>query len=305
MNIYYNNNYNIDLGILNRLHPFDGKKFRHVINSIEKLDAITIKSPANPVSQKEINNFVDSLLALLLHKKRYILRALEVPYLPLIPFSFIDKRILLPMRWGVAGTLEATRSALVGNNCWNLSGGYHHASRASSEGFCIYNDIGITVDILNKENILTKNSKILIVDIDAHHGNGNAYVFMENSNVTILDIYNNSIYPANDYTKERVNINIPLHRGTNGDVYLRKLNEGLSRVNEKYDLAYVIAGTDVLNIDPLGGLNLTINDCVKRDSIVMNKLKSLSTPMVVLGGGGYSKGSAKAISESLKELYKL
>lgn len=305
MNIFYNKNYNIDLGVLNALHPFDGKKFAHVVGQIENLDSIVIKSPAGPISQDEINNFVDSLLKLLLLKKNYILQALEVPNLPLIPYSFIDKRILLPMRWGVTGTLSAARTALQGNNCWNLSGGYHHASRASSEGFCVYNDIGITMDILTRENVVNGNTRILIVDIDAHHGNGNAYVFMENKHVTIFDIYNNSIYPNNAYTKERVDINIPLKQGARGEMYLDKLAEGLSRLKESFDLAFVIAGTDVLSVDPLGGLNLTIDDCVARDAMVLEKLHALSTPAVFLGGGGYSKDSAKAIAESLRRLYKL
>jgi histone deacetylase 11 len=303
MNIYYHNKYNIDLGVLNALHPFDGKKFGHVVSQIEKLDSINIVSPANPISHDEINAFVDSLLALLLLKKRYILQALEVHYIPLIPYSFIDKHILLPMRWGVSGTLEASRSALQGNNCWNLSGGYHHASRASSEGFCVYNDIGITVDILTRENVIKENTRILIIDIDAHHGNGNAYVFMEKKNVTILDIYNDSIYPNNRFTKERVDINIPLQQGTQGDIYLNKLSDGLSQLNETFALAFVIAGTDVLRVDPLGGLGLTMDDCVARDKMVLEKLRSLSIPFVVLGGGGYSKDSAKVISKSIAALY--
>lgn len=305
MKIYYNQSYNIDLGILNRLHPFEGNKFCHVFDAIKDLESIEIVSPENAIAQQEINNFVDALLELLLQKKRFILRALEIPYIPFLPYSLIDKRILSPMRWGVAGTLDAARTVLKGENCWNLSGGYHHASRASSEGFCIYNDIGITVDILKREGVLGEKSKILIVDVDAHHGNGNAYVFMENRNVTILDIYNNSIYPQNEYTKERLDINIPLISGTNGEIYLSKLSNGLQGLNGDYDLAFVIAGTDVLSIDPLGGLNLTIDDCVERDTVILQKLSSLSVPAVFLGGGGYSADSAKAIAGSLKRLYML
>lgn len=303
MKIYYNQNYNIDLGILNRLHPFDGKKFGHVFDAIRNLESVEIVTPESAIPQLEIDNFADALLKLLLHKKRYIFRALEIPYIPFLPYSFVDKRILSPMRWGVAGTLAAARAALKGENCWNLSGGYHHASRASSEGFCIYNDIGITVDVLTREGVIDGNSKILIIDVDAHHGNGNAYVFMENRNVTILDIYNDSIYPLNAYTKERVDINIPLNSGSDGGVYLNKLGDGLHRLVEGYDLAFVIAGTDVLDIDPLGGLNLTVDDCVERDTTILQKLSSLSVPAVFLGGGGYSAGSAKAIAGSLKRLY--
>jgi len=305
MNIYYNKKYNINLGLFAYLHPFDGKKFKQVFNEIKNLDSISIKSPAKPIAKEEINNFVDASLERWLPQKKYILQALEVPSLPLIPYSFIDNRILSPMRWGVAGTLAASRDALQGNRCWNMAGGYHHASRASSEGFCIYNDIGITVDILMREKVLDPNSRILIIDIDAHHGNGNALTFMNSKNVTILDIYNNNVYPTTANTKARVNIKLPLPIGTNADFYLSKLNDGLAQLKEAFDIAFVVAGTDVVSSDPLGGLNLTVKDCIERDVLVMNKLLAISTPCVFLGGGGYSKDSAQAIIGSLKVLYKL
>ena len=305
MIIFYNKNYNIDLGVLNALHPFDGKKFGHVYDGIVNLEGISIKSPEGPITQDEIDQFMDASLRQRVAQKDYVLQALEIPYLPLIPYSFLDKHILLPMRWGVSGTLQAARMALQGNNSWNLSGGYHHASRTAGEGFCLYNDIGITVDILMREKLLNDSSRILIIDVDAHHGNGNAGIFMEQKNVTLLDIYNNAIYPAGTKTKARVNINLPLQPGTGGDLYLNKLSDGLSSLQGSFDLAFVVAGTDVLDIDPLGGLNLTIADCVERDSIVLKKLTALSTPAVVVGGGGYSKQSANAITESLKVLYKL
>ncbi len=304
MKIFYHPEYNIDIGLLNLFHPFDGKKFSNVVKQLIDLPGIEIEQPIEPISQDSIDLFADSLLTLLLHKKRYILKALEVPYIPLLPFSLIDKRVLLPMRWGVAGTLAAAREALNGHKCWNLSGGYHHASRASAEGFCIYNDIGISVDLLQHEGKIDKDTKILIIDIDAHHGNGNSYVFHDDKNVTILDIYNNDIYPVNNYTKERVDINIPLAAGTNGFEYLSKLNDGLSQLTTGFDLAFVIAGTDVIQTDSLGGLVLTLEDCLQRDTLVFEKLSSLSIPFVFLGGGGYSQDSAKAMIQSLSKLYK-
>ena len=305
MKFFYHPKYNIDLGLLNYLHPFDGRKFKKVYADISRLDGIDLHQVNAPVSLDVIEDFCDVLLKRLIYKKRYILRALEVPNIPLLPFSVIDNRILLPMRWGVSGTLAATRAALKGEACWNLSGGYHHASRASSEGFCIYNDIGITEQVFCEEGLIDKSSKILIVDIDAHHGNGNAYTFLEQDNVTLFDIYNDDIYPQSRASKERLNINIPLQRGTSGETYLSKLEAGLSQLHEGFDLAFVVAGTDVISTDPLGGLSLSVADCVERDKMVYEKLNSLSVPMVFLGGGGYSSDSARAITESIINLHQL
>ena len=116
----------------------------------------------------------------------------------------------------MAGTIEATKEALKGNNAWNLSGGYHHATPRNPLGFCIYNDIGIALQEASAASLISETDKILITDIDAHHGNSNVYTFMDEKNVIILDIYNNDIYPQNNLTKERVNINVPLAAGTGG-----------------------------------------------------------------------------------------
>lgn len=184
-----------------------------------------------------------------------------------------------------------------------MAGGYHHASPQNAEGFCIYNDITITHHELVSKGLLPASDKILIVDIDAHQGNGNAYYFMENSNVTPLDIYNDDIYPRMPSPKARVDIGVPLHSGANGAHYLNALHNGLNQIKGTYRLAFVIAGTDVLAVDPLGGLDLTMDDCVARDKVLLEKLRNLSIPFVVLGGGGYSKDSAKVISKSIAALY--
>jgi histone deacetylase 11 len=302
LSVFYNALYNIDLGVLNRLHPFDGLKFKKAYDQVRLFDEVELVEPESPVTEDEINKFVDSLQKLLLKKKRYILKALEVPYIPLVPFSWVDKKVLLPMRYGVAGTVQAARHALKGHNCWNLSGGYHHASKAKSEGFCIYNDIGIAVELLRNESILATDDRVIIIDIDAHHGNGNAHVFENDSAVTLFDIYNDDIYPSSPYTKERVDINVPVRYGTNGVEYLARLEGALNEINGNYKLAFVVAGTDVLAEDPLGGLNLSIEDCATRDMLVAKKLKDIKVPFVFTGGGGYSTKSAKAIVEGIRKV---
>lgn len=303
MIIYYNKKYNIDFGPLNKLHPFDGLKFKKVYQQIKNLPNIQIQSPTKSISDQEIDEYVDVPFRKLRHQKSYIFQALELPPIPVLPFWLVDHIILKPMRWGVAGTLEASKQALEGNNCWNLSGGYHHASQGNAEGFCIYNDIGIAVQQLRKLKHLKEEDKILILDIDAHHGNGNTLAFRHDERVTTLDIYNANIYPNDNSTKVLVDINLPIPSATAGPEYLARLQEGLQQLTSGYKLAYVVAGTDVLYTDPLGGLGLTIDECVHRDAMVLERLSGLSIPAIFLGGGGYSKESFVAISESIKQLY--
>lgn len=303
MNVYYHEEYNIDLGLFNRLHPFDGLKFSKVYKAIKKKPGICIQQPGEPISKKIIDAFAGEVLRPLLNRRRYILNALELPFPAIIPFSIIDKKILLPMRWAVKGTLDAARDALRGSTSWNLSGGYHHASSNSAEGFCIYNDIGIACNEHLKTSLIEKDDRILIIDVDAHHGNGNAHTFMENGKVTILDIFNDDIYPKSPFTRQRIDIAAPLHTATRGHEYLRALDAALDRIDSGFRIAFVIAGTDVLASDPLGGFRLTIEDVVRRDMMIFEKLRILSIPAVFLGGGGYSEDSVKAITESLSNLY--
>jgi histone deacetylase 11 len=305
MKIFYHPNYNIDFGILNRLHPFDGTKYAKVYNAIKDIPGIDIEIVPAPITLEDAREFANDLLKLLYVNKRYILNALALPYIPLLPFSLIDRKILLPMRWAVRGTILAAKHALTGHDCWNLAGGYHHATRAGCEGFCIYNDIGITVRQLRQQNLLAPDARILIIDVDAHHGNGNAYVFLEDEQATLLDIYNKDIYPQGiegDFTKRRVNIGLPIPNGTDGTRYLQRLEQGLSLLQPGYALAFVVAGTDVLAGDPLGGLRVSVDDCVARDAMVLARLRALGVPAVFLGGGGYSANSAKQIAASLRNL---
>jgi len=296
---FYNPRYNIDLGLLNRLHPFDGRKFAKVAQAVQSL-GVEQRLVDAPVAQAKLDAFAGEILRRLYASKRYILRALEVPYIPLLPFSVIDNRVLAPMRWAVQGTIAAAEAALRGADCWNLSGGYHHASRNAAEGFCIYNDVGVAVQDLRSRGMLTIDDRILIVDVDAHHGNGNAHVFLKDPSVEILDIYNGDIYPNSPTTKQRVNIGLPLPSETSGPDYLARLRAGLDRLTAGARLAFVVAGTDVLASDPLGALNLSVPECAERDRLVFARLKQIGVPAVFLAGGGYGKQSADAMIAGLQ-----
>ena len=303
MKVVYAPAYNIDLGVLNRLHPFDGTKFEKVERGIRGSTGVEFVAPERPVDDGVIEAFVDPLMKRLIKGKRYILDALEIPYLPLVPFSLIDRYVLAPMRWAVAGTLQASRLALQERAvCWNLGGGFHHASRQAAEGFCIYNDIGIAYDGLIRSGGLRPEDRILIVDVDAHHGNGNARVFAETPNVVLADVYNQDIYPATPATRQRVDLPVPLASGTTGADYLRKLEAMLRKITGTYRLAFVVAGTDVLATDPLGRLKLTVDDCAQRDRLVVARLREVADATVVVAGGGYSSESSRAMIAGIESV---
>lgn len=302
IHVFYDDKFNIDLGVLNYLHPFDGLKFKKIFNFINSNKNLEIHSSIPPISMDIINEFTNELVRMLIVEKVPVMRALEVPNIPFVNFNYLDQKVLLPMRCGVNATLKAARLAITGEYCWNLAGGYHHASQHSMEGFCIYNDIGITYQELIKSGELSSEDNVLIIDTDAHHGNGNARTFMDNDKIKILDVYNESIYPLTHSTLKRINFPVPLPSGVMSEQYLSSYQKALNELTENYKIAFIVAGTDVLKTDKLGGMNLTIDDVVKREFLTLKRLKELKIPAVFLGAGGYSKESANASAASITEL---
>lgn len=302
MKVIYSKHFNIRLGVLGYLHPFDGTKFQSIYGALKGDSRLEFLEPPAPVSADVVDEFLSSVMQHRIRNKNGILQALEVPRIPFISFSFLDRKVLTPMRWGVAGTLYGAEQALqYGGDYWNLSGGYHHAFQQNMEGFCIYNDIGICHQQMVKKGLLAPDDKILIIDTDAHHGNGNAYAFMENKQVTILDVYNAGIYPTSGYTRERVDIPVPLPPGTDGEVYLQRYREALTKLDDDYRLAFVVAGTDVLASDKLGGLCLSTDDVAERERLTLEALRERSVPTVLVGGGGYSKDSATSVIQAISK----
>jgi histone deacetylase 11 len=305
MKVIYNENFNIDLGVLKYLHPFDGMKFCKIHDELAGSDQVEFLSPERSIEISIVDDFLTSVMRHRVKNKNGIMQALEIPKVPFLSYSYLDKKILTPMRWGVAGTLLGAKKVLEeGGVIWNLSGGYHHAMPQNMEGFCVYNDVGICYQQLLKDGHVNKDDRILIIDTDAHHGNGNAQTFMDNPNVVLLDIYNASIYPASEFTRERVDIPMKLKPGTDGETYLECLKIALSEIRGGFKLAFVIAGTDVLAVDKLGGLKLTVDDVTEREKLTLNKLADMSVPAVITGGGGYSSESAIAVTKAILEVTK-
>jgi len=90
LKIYSHPGYDIDLGLLNLLHPFDGRKYSRIVEALRNVDGIEFAAPEAPIDDAQIDTYINPLLARLLKGKRYVLQALELPYLPLLPFSVIE-----------------------------------------------------------------------------------------------------------------------------------------------------------------------------------------------------------------------
>ena len=77
----------------------------------------------------------------------------------------------------------------------NLGGGFHHCSKDQGGGFCFYADISICIHHLF-DHMPELVKKVMIIDLDAHQGNGHETDFIGDDRVYILDVYNRLIICA-------------------------------------------------------------------------------------------------------------
>lgn len=87
----------------------------------------------------------------------------------------------------------AAKLALERGLAINIGGGFHHASSRNGGGFCLYADITLAIRFLLIEQLITK---AMIVDLDAHQGNGHEHDFLKDDRVYIFDMFNYAIYPG-------------------------------------------------------------------------------------------------------------
>lgn len=188
-------------------------------------------------------------------------------------------------RYMVGGTLEATK-AVFHKKChiaFNLGGGLHHAESTCGTGFCLYNDIGVSVRYLRQQKY---HGRILIIDLDYHQGNGNMLGLKDD-----LLTFHYSLQGHEWKTIDNPNIfqiNLPLH--ATDDEYLTVLQKTLTEYFKKVqpDLVYFIAGCDVLKQDYFGEFHLSLTGTFKRDQHVLELCKQNQTPLIITLGGGYS-----------------
>ncbi len=303
--IIYSNRYNISVLGVEKFHPFDTKKFEKVINHLKKNMNITENQLIAPkkVTKEELllvhsKNYLDSL-----ENSLNIAKVVEIDTIKYLPYKILYSGLLEPMLYGTGGTILGVKVAKKYGWAINISGGYHHAKSDSGEGFCFFADIPIAINIFWKEQ---PNTKFLIIDLDAHHGNGVASVLGNHKNISILDIYNKDIYPHDDSTKKLVKYNIPIEPKTSDKKYLQLLEENLKRAikNEKPDFIIYNAGTDIFEFDKLGNLSISEEGIIKRDETVFKHAFKSKIPILMVLSGGYNKKSGEIIGKSIENIIK-
>ena len=290
--IVYSAHYQINLGGLEKLHPFDIHKYARIylkLNTDGLLRPEDVFVPEQVTREQILLVQTPEFLAGLKDPKT-VARYLEAPVVAGLPKGALDGGILKPFRYATGGTILAGRLALKHGIAVNLAGGYHHAKPDRGEGFNIYADMAIAIRALQKEKLI---HRALVVDLDVHQGNGTAVIFAGDDDVFTFSMHEGGIYPV---PKETSDLDVELPAGTDDDRYMALLVEhlpdALSRA--KADIVFLQAGCDTLKGDPLAHLAMTHAGIVRRDATVIDACVKLGLPVVMVLGGGYSKGAWKA-----------
>ncbi|MBS7287210.1 MAG: histone deacetylase [Candidatus Freyarchaeota archaeon] len=169
----------------------------------------------------------------------------------------------------------------------------HHAERGSGHGFCIFNNVAVAARILLEEGF----RRIMIADIDCHHGNGTQNAFYETSKVLYLSLHQWGIYPGTGWMEEvgygegeGYTVNVPLPPGTGDQEYLYAFEEIMMPIVDDYkpEFMLVSAGFDTHYSDPITSMKLTSVGHREVAGLLFDAAKRCGEKIVFVLEGGYS-----------------
>ena len=173
----------------------------------------------------------------------------------------------------------------------------HHALRAESMGFCLFNNVAIGARVATTELGL---ERVLIVDWDVHHGNGTQHAFWTDPQVAFLSIHRWPFYPGTGREDETgagpglgTICNLPVHFGISRGDYMRRFRQALETLAERFrpQLILISAGFDSHRDDPVGSLGLETEDFEPLTQSVLDVARVHAGGRIVsVLEGGYNPG---------------
>ncbi|MCK3780064.1 histone deacetylase family protein [Ensifer sesbaniae] len=165
----------------------------------------------------------------------------------------------------------------------------HHAFADVAGGFCFVNNSAVAA-----QRFLTNASRVVILDVDLHHGNGTQGIFYQRADVLTISIHADPVrfYPFFwGHADERgegpglgYNLNLPLERKSGDAEFLAGLDVAFRRIRAYAPDALVVAlGLDAFEGDPFGGLSVSSPGFAR----IGEAIAGLGIPTAIVQEGGY------------------
>jgi acetoin utilization protein AcuC len=277
-------------------HPFRGDRFANSMKFFESQSLFRhpeiILTEPQPAPKEDLlrvhdEGYVDLIVRLAKENKPF---DVETPVSP----EILEAALLI-----VGGAIRCGKAVLGGEakRAISIGGGYHHAGRNYGGGFCIFNDIAVSVEHLRAKHGI---KRFLILDYDVHFGNGTSDIYYQDPNVLYISLHQDprTIYPGTGFAwqigedaGEGYNVNVPLPPGTGDSTYLYALNEIFVPLAEEFKPEIIIAngGSDPHFADMLGDLSLTVKGFFNISSLIRETAdKVCSGKLVLMPGSGYN-----------------
>ena len=302
--IIYNRKYDITACGIEKMHPFDSKKYSRAMGYLRGMRPNILEKEfleCGVCPRELLTPPISKWYLLSLNYSLFLSKYIELP-LCFLPGIFIRYRALNPKLRATKGSIEGVCMALDKGWAINMSGGYHHASTHWGGGFCVIPDITLCVYHLRRYH--PEISNIMIIDLDAHQGNGYARDLMTDKRTYIVDFYNHGTYPGDGYARGRIDKDVVVTRRMQTLGYLDALKNTLADLGNQIETDFLIynAGTDCLSGDPIGGLGVSQEGLIERDEMVFQFALGKGVPILMLLSGGYQLINAQVIAQSIDNL---
>jgi acetoin utilization deacetylase AcuC-like enzyme len=140
----------------------------------------------------------------------------------------------------------------------------HHATAVRAQGFCLLNNVAVTA-----LHLANRGERVLIVDYDAHHGNGTQDIVWADPRIAYVSMHQWPLYPGTgrlqdtgDPAAPGLIANLPFPPGTVGPAYRAAVDEVVVPLAERFRPSWLLlsAGFDAHWTDPMADLRLTAGD---------------------------------------------
>jgi len=136
----------------------------------------------------------------------------------------------------------------------------HHAEPDRAMGFCIFNNVAIGARVALEAGL----ERVMVIDYDAHHGNGTQAAFMQEERVGFLSAHQWGIYPGTGWiedaphARQRI-INVPLPARAGDKVYEQVADSIFKPFVESFkpQMLFISVGFDAHWNDPITMLGLS------------------------------------------------